>query len=68
MKRKNTCERFTIENGSKQPLMCPLKKKNNDYKIRGKICNDKIIVMGEAENGCGAGRNEKEAERNKERT
>lgn len=49
-------------------MMCPLKKKNNDYKIRGKICNDKIIVMGEAENGCGAGRNEKEAERNKERT
>lgn len=53
-----------IENGSKQPLMCPLKinKINNNYKIRGKICNDKIIVMGEAENGCGAGRNEKEAE------
>lgn len=46
--------------------MSPQKKKITT--IRGKICNDKIIVMGEAENGCGAGRNEKEAERNKERT
>lgn len=31
-----------IGNGSKQYLMCPLFK--NDYKIREKICNDKIIV------------------------
>lgn len=44
MKRKNTFERFMIENGSKQPLMCPLKK-SNDYKIREKIFN-KIKVMG----------------------